>query len=226
MSDASDNKILIKFEIHVPTGAGQTPVVVQSESSEAAVRASATPAPSPGLTQVSQSLTIVPTRLTLPNGRAKVKIVGTNTVGVICVTNANDTSVLGIPLDVYLKVLPLGSPIPAPPLSTAIPDGVQAQTVPAGSDYTNWRHDAVPDAVCEPPSTGFPVCNNTLIVYRKYPGQSHWARELVDFRGECSNVTDCEAGTNIVLPIAARVLDTVPEAMEVIARGFGGLSSR
>ena len=32
MSDASDNKILIKFEIHVPVGAGQTPVVVQPEA--------------------------------------------------------------------------------------------------------------------------------------------------------------------------------------------------
>jgi len=224
MSDASDNKILIKFEIHVPVGAGQTPVVVQPEAlrQAAAPAPAAPPAPSPALMQAVQSITMTPTSVTTPSGRAKVKVVGTNTSGVICVTNSNDTSTLGIPLNVYLNVVPLGVSLPAPPLSTATPDGVQAETVPAGSDYTNWKHEAVGGATCEPPSTGLPVCNNTLIVYRKYPGQSHWSRELIDFRGECSDVTDCESATNALLPVAAGPIDTVPDALQVIARGFGG----
>src|SRR5215204_2189169 len=160
MSDASDNKILIKFEIHVPVGAGQNSVVVQPEAlRQAAAAAPASPAPaapSPALMQVVPSITMTPTSVTTPGGRAKVKVVGTNTSGVICVTNSNDTSTLGIPLNVFLNVLPLGSSIPAPPLSTATPDGVQAETVPAGGDYTNWKHDAVGGAICEPPSTGLP----------------------------------------------------------------------
>lgn len=250
MSDNHDNKILIKFEIHVPVGAGSAPVVINPPDAAAPAAAApaaapadqtppvaAPPAPGPPAPGPAPQIAIhsakrlIPTvmnSLTSVSLPSLVKVPGSSTTGEICVQAQQDSDpACGAPLEVWVAVHPPGADIPAtPPTTTA----TQATPVPAGGSFFNWKADPVPGAQCEWPASGTGVTHgarNELIIWRRYSGEAHWSIEVIIFRGLCNNTaTDC---TYFALPtaqLAAQRLDTIPAALEVAARGFGGALAR
>lgn len=228
MSDNHDNKILLKFEIHVPVGAGQAPVVINPPAAAPPAAPSAAAPPAQAAAPVaahSANVVMMPTivsSLTSVSLPSLVKVPGSSTTGEICVQAQQDSDpACGPPVEVWVAVHPAGADIPAvPPTATA------TQATAIGSSFSNWIANPVPGANCEWPASGTGVTHgarNELIIWRRYAGEPHWSIEVIIFRGICNNAgTDC---TYFALPtaqLAAQRLDTIPAALEVAARGFGG----
>lgn len=222
MSDPDDrNKILIKFEIHVPVGAGQAPVILNAPPSPPATPGPAAPpavveppkAPA-AVHQVTQSGRIpAMVGIIQPGATAQVKA-GTNTTeGVICVT-AHETPDLWdrLPVDVYCKIVSPSEPIPPDPTASGV-NATRATQAEEGK-WDNWKIDELGTAPCrwEGSGTGLPF--SELVVWRRYPNETFWNLEVRSFRGKCTLLTFCEEN-------ALHVFDTVPAVVELLANGFG-----
>lgn len=200
MSDHhDDNKVLIKFEIHVPLGVGVSPVIVNSPPGAVA--------PKPAHGGIDQ-----------PVACAKVKTTSPNTNGVICVSVTEAPDAFGrLPVDVYCKIISANDPIPRDPTAA----GVGATHVPPNStgSYSNWHLNELGTAQCAWAGSCTELPFNELVVWRKYPSENFWTIEVRAFRGQCATTTDCSYSA---AGAVAQVFDTIPAAIEVISQGFGG----
>ena len=216
-NNASDNKIVVKFEIQIPT-CGGTPVVLQTPGVDLPdVEQSDVEQPLP--VDGTGMLAMVPAprqrvfALENPQNPANVKVTGTNTTGVICASAAGDTNENGTPPhDVRLKVYRMTDPIDGTPPS----DAVQPTPEGTGGTFSSWIHNAVPGAQCGLGTTGSPNPLNRLAIWREY--EELWFLTVSNFLGQCASQTDCDETTE-----AASALSTYPEAWRLVCRGFRGV---
>lgn len=221
MSDNNDNRVIIKFEIQVPTGGGQAPIVINPAPGPTPTPPQPAPGPSPPQ-PVSASTPIklspVLAALTSVGTPMLVKVNGLETTGVVCIQATNDLDpICGAPTDVRVAIHAPGSNI------TATPSGDTAAASVGGS-FANWKATSVPGAKCNPPATGTGVgsARNELIIWRKYLGEPNWSIEVILFHGVCSDETDCDSYLLPPAPLPPSAFDTVPASLELVGRGFGG----
>lgn len=228
MSDPpTDNRILIKFEIHVPVHCGQPVAVVQGVpagcGAPAQQSASVVPAPAAAVPAAVPRRFL--TSVDQPTDTALVKVTGTGaTNGAICVTASNDKDpFLRIPDSVYCRIVDVNATVGHNP--AADPQAVAATpTGPSGS-YLSWRIDLLSTANCAYGASGTNLPYNELVIWRRWTGDGFYTIEFKPFRGLCTNRTNCEPETAEEFVIAGHMLDTVPRALEVKATGFTGTLS-
>lgn len=218
MSNESDNKILIKFEIHVPILPGQKPEMIGIAEPPCPPPLPSPPIPAPSPAQVCPPKRR-PAGVDLP---CKVKVTGTNLSGVICATASGEDPV---PSEVWLRIVAPGAPFSGPDTFNDTSPTPLGAPVMMGDPptYSSWQADAVPNALCATPGTGIICPENDLVIWRKCQGDPTFSVQIIRFRGECSATTDCEdkcRGTSSVA--ASRLIETMACAYRIEARGFGG----
>ena len=226
MSETPENKILIKFEIHVPVGAAGAPVVINPAPAAVPLSGASTTVPNAAAPTVLPSQSQPGDRKTKsyavvqPGDIARVKVSGTGSAtGAICVTAANDTAPYGIRPDrvVCLVLSNASDPIPHTPTgATGERDAVPAAP---STDLTNWIVAELPDARCSA-GTGTNLPFNEVVIWRKFDGEDIWTVEVRGFRGTCATNTECEDGGSS--PVTA---DAAARVWELVAKGFSGVFS-
>lgn len=163
--------------------------------------------------------------ITFPGPTALVRTVSGATTGTICATGRTVSGTEN-PFEIYAKIYPPGTTPPGSPIdpSTAklYAGVVQGKCIPFANP--NWRfirepggsNNEVPNAVC---AAAPPVNNNTLAVWALF--STGWHLEPQDFKGICSNTTDCEGSGSAVLLGGTSQMSTAPAQWQLQVTGSG-----